>query len=602
MIAFSLPGVPLARRWFQGYEAWLVGLALGFLGSSIAASVLYRFELASPVSVLAACALLSVLAVVFQGDRRRGDSGLAWVMSMGAAFAFAALIVALPFSRIGVSVADGVAYRAYFSADLMTHLSVVAELQKSEFPLTNPFYTGGALGYYWLFFVFPATFGSLATNQSTLLVVYLASGLLFSGLLFATARRLELSPPRACVGVLIVIGAVSYEGVLALVRSEPWTDVNVDALSRWVFELISLDGLHRSILYTPQHLFSYSLLLVLILLLVRGEPKDVPGAALCGALLGGMAGTSIVTAMLAGPWLVVVLWRRRADVPFLTTAFIATATSLVLLAWYVVLGFFGDAGAALTVRVPRALELPSIVMIDAGALCVLALLRWRHRRPFDVELALLAAFALVAVLFLDLRGYEGVWMAWRAGSVLLVALGLVAIRDLRWMHAVIVAPAVLTLALDVYNAADVTNRRPSPGGFPWTTVVSADEHDALTWIRRETPTDAIVQWDVRARELGEWALVPALGERRMAVGFPIFLLDLQKYRARERRHVRPIFNSGDAVEAHRLALELGIDYLVIGAQELRVRGERVRPLFEAEDRFRVVFESGPTTVLEVLAP
>ena len=88
----------------------------------------------------------------------------------------------------------------------------------------------------------------------------------------------------------------------------------------------------------------------------------------------------------------------------------------------------------------------------------------------------------------------------------------------------------------------------------------------------------------------------------MAVGFPIFLLDLQKYRVRERRHVRPIFNSGDAVEAHRLALELGIDYLVIGARELRVRGERVRPLFEAEDRFRVVFESGPTTVLEVLPP
>ena len=591
--------MPLARRWFRGYEAWLVGLALGFFGSSIAASVLYRFELASPVSVLAASALLSVLAVVFEGNRRRGDSALAW---LAATLACAVLIVAVPFSRVGVSVADGVAYRAYFSADLMTHLSVVAELQKSEFPLTNPFYTGGALGYYWLFFVFPATFGLLATNQSTLLVVYVASGLLFSGLLFTTARRLGLSPHRACVGALIVIGAVSYEGVLALVRSEPWTDINVDALSRWVFELISLDGLHRSMLYTPQHLFSYSLLLVLILLLVRGEPKDVRGAVLCGVLLGGMAGTSIVTAMLAGPWFVVVLWRRRAEVPFLTTACVATATAFGFLAWYVVLGFFGDAGAALTVRVPRALELPSILMLDAGALCVLAVSRWRRRRPFDVELVMLAALALVAVLFLDLRGYEGVWMAWRGGSVLLVALGLLAVRDLRWVHAAILAPAVLTIALDVYNASDVTNRRPSPGGFPWTTVVSADERAALTWIRDQTPTDAIVQWDVRARELGEWALVPALGERRMAVGFPIFLLDLQKYRVRERRHVRPIFNSGDAAEAHRLALELGIDYLVIGAQELRVRGERVRPLFEAEDRFRVVFESGPTTVLEVLAP
>jgi hypothetical protein len=111
-----------------------------------------------------------------------------------------------------------------------------------------------------------------------------------------------------------------------------------------------------------------------------------------------------------------------------------------------------------------------------------------------------------------------------------------------------------------------------------------------------------VQWDVRARELGEWALIPALGERRMAVGFPIFLLDLQKYRVRERRHVRPIFNSGDAAEAWAKAQELEIDYIVIGSRELLVRGERVRPLFEADDRFRAVFESGETSVLEVVRP
>ncbi len=591
--------MPLAWRWFKGPEAWLVGLGLGYLGSSLAASLLYRFELASPPSVLLASLLLSALALSFRGTRARSESGGPWLV---ATCCVALLIVAVPLSRVGASVADGVAYRAYFSADLMTHLSVVSELQKREFPLTNPFYAGGTLGYYWLFFTFPATFGLWATNQSALLVTYVASGLLFSGLLFAALRRLDLSPPRAFVAAFVVIGAVGYEGAFALFRSEPWTDINVDALSRWVFELVSLDGLHRSLLYTPQHLFSYSLVLMLILLLVRGEPKSVSSAALCGVLLGGMAGTSIVSAMLAGPWMVVVLWRRRREVPFLTTAFVATATSLLFLGWYVALGFFGDVGGALTLRVPRPLELPSVLMLDAGALLLLAVWRWRGRKPFDVELQLLAALALVAVLVLDLRGYEGVWMAWRAGSVLLVALGLFALRELRWAHAAILAPAVLTLLLDVYNASDVTNRQLSPGGFPWTTVVRSDELDALAWIRDETPADAIVQWDVRARELGEWALIPALGQRRMAVGFPIFLLDLPKYRVRERRHVRPIFNSEDADEAHRLSRELGIDYLVIGAQEVQTRGERVRPLFEAEERFRVVFSHGETAVLEVLAP
>ena len=591
--------MPVARRWFTGHEAWLVGAALGYLVSSLAASVLLRFELATPSAVLAISVVVLALALRFMGAGRIETSELPWLT---VAWLVVMLIVVVPFSRVGASVADGVAYRAYFSADLMTHLSVVAELQKGGFPLHNPFYQGAGLGYYWLFFTLPAALGVWLGNQTALLATYLAGGLLFAGLLYAAARRFDLAPARACLAASVMMGAASYEGLLALARSESWMNINVDAFSRWVLELISLDGLHRGLLYTPQHLFSYSLLVILILLVHNGEPRRVSAAAFCGVLLGGMAGTSIVTAMLAGPWLVLMLWRRRHGVPFLAMATASTVTSLGFLAWYVNLGFFGEAGGALTLRSPKLLELPSILLIDCGALGLLA---WRHMQR-EIELVLLAALALVAVLFLDLRGYEGVWMAWRAGSVLLVALGLVAARalsgPLSLTHAIILAPAVLTVSLDVYNAADVTNRNPSPGGFPWTTVVPRAEREALDWIRRETPPDAVVQWDVRARELGEWALVPALGERRMAVGFPIFLLDLQKYRQRERRHARPIFNSGDAAQAHRKARELGIDYLVIGAAELRVRGERTRPLFEAEDRFRTVFESDGVAVLAVLAP
>ena len=591
--------MPVARRWFTGHEAWLVGAALGYLVSLLAASVLFRFELATPSAVLAISVVVLALALRFMGAGRIETSELPWLT---VTWLVVMLIVVVPFSRVGASVADGVAYRAYFSADLMTHLSVVAELQKGGFPLHNPFYQGAGLGYYWLFFTLPAALGVWLGNQTALLATYLAGGLLFAGLLYAAARRFDLAPARACLAASVMMGAASYEGLLALARSESWMNINVDAFSRWVLELISLDGLHRGLLYTPQHLFSYSLLVILILLVHNGEPRRVSAAVFCGVLLGGMAGTSIVTAMLAGPWLVLVLWRRRHGAPFLAMATASTVTSLGFLAWYVDLGFFGEAGGALTLRSPKLLELPSILLIDCGALCLLA---WRHMQR-EIELVLLAALALVAVLFLDLRGYEGVWMAWRAGSVLLVALGLVAARalsgPLSLTHAIILAPAVLTVSLDVYNAADVANRNPSPGGFPWTTVVPRAEREALDWIRRETPPDAVVQWDVRARELGEWALVPALGERRMAVGFPIFLLDLQKYRQRERRYARPIFNSGDAAEAHRKARELGIDYLVIGAAELRVRGERTRPLFEAEDRFRTVFESDGVAVLAVLTP
>ena len=83
------------------------------------------------------------------------------------------------------------------------------------------------------------------------------------------------------------------------------------------------------------------------------------------------------------------------------------------------------------------------------------------------------------------------------------------------------------------------------------------------------------------------------------MGFPIFLLDNRKYRARERR-LRPIFVSSDAEEAQRLAREAGIDYLIIGSRELTLRGEGVRKLWEAPEFFREVYANRQATVFQVL--
>lgn len=610
LAAFVAPGVPLAGRFFSGYRAILAGCAFGYLSSSLGASLLVRLRLLSLGSMIAVSVVLFVVARVVAKrivPKEESPVDSRELGSLVLALGFAIVLVAVPFLKVGSEVPGGVAFRAYFSADLMTHLSVVAELQKGDYPLVNPYYAGDRLGYYWLFFVFPAVLGEWTSNQGALLALYLVSGMLFSGLFFGAAREMALRSLRAFLATAVVVAAVSYEGVFALGRTflgrEPFWDTNVDAFGRWVLGLVSLDGLHRSLLYTPQHLFSYSLLVLLLWLVLRGEPRDRAGALFSGALLGGMAGTSIVTAMLAGPWLmIVVLGRVRGLRRALEIGALVTVTALALLAWYIALGFFGDAGSALSLRHPRLLELPSVLFFDAGALVALVAFRRSFRRA-DLELAILFAMALGAVLFLDLEGYEGVWMAWRAGSVLLLSLGFLAAPALGgrlglW-KALVLVPALATVLLDVYNAQDVSNRDVSAGEFRWTTVVSRDEWEALHWIRDHTPPDAVVQWDVRARELGEWAFLPALGQRRMAVGSPIFLLDLRKYRVRERREVRPIFTNASAEEAHRLARRLGIDYLFIGARELQVRGEGLRKLFESEALFRPVFENDGVTILKV---
>src|SRR3990172_11201840 len=344
---FVAPGIPFAKRWLDGSFAVLAGAALGYLASSLAASVLARLELLGAGTMVAASIglyFISRLVSSFVPERPRGN-GEASRGFIAAALLLPLLLVALPFLRVGAVVADGVAFRAYFSADLMTHLSVVAELQKGVYPPTNPFYAGESLHYYWLFFGQPAAFGASGANQAALLSLYLASGMVFTGLLFGAGRELGLAPPRAFVATAVTLAAVSYEGLLTLARSllgaGSFRDTNVDAFGRWVLGLVSLHGLHPSVLYTPQHLFSYSLLVVLLVLVLRGEPRDRAGSVLLGVLLGGMAGTSIVTAILAGPWTVgVMFFRPRAFLRFLHLSLWTTAPALLLLGGYVALGFF----------------------------------------------------------------------------------------------------------------------------------------------------------------------------------------------------------------------------------------------------------------------
>ncbi|HLE70237.1 MAG TPA: hypothetical protein VJH87_11190, partial [Vicinamibacteria bacterium] len=194
---FVAPGIPLAKRWLDGPFAILAGAALGYLASSLAASVLAHFELLGAGTMVAASIglyFVSRLVSSFVPERPRGD-GDASRGFFAAALLLPLLLVALPFLRVGAVVAEGVAFRAYFSADLMTHLSVVSELQKGAYPPTNPFYAGESLHYYWLFFGHPAAFGGSGTNQAALLSLYLASGMVFTGLLFGAGRELGLAPP-----------------------------------------------------------------------------------------------------------------------------------------------------------------------------------------------------------------------------------------------------------------------------------------------------------------------------------------------------------------------------------------------------------------------
>ena len=51
-------------------------------------------------------------------------------------------------------------------------------------------------------------------------------------------------------------------------------------------------------------------------------------------------------------------------------------------------------------------------------------------------------------------------------------------RPLGGTMAVAILPAIPTVAIDVYNAQDITNRGQGPN-FPWTLVITPPEREAL---------------------------------------------------------------------------------------------------------------------------
>ena len=125
------------------------------------------------------------------------------------------------------------------------------------------------------------------------------------------------------------------------------------------------------------------------------------------------------------------------------------------------------------------------------------------------------------------------WIGFRAGQMILVAVPALIARGFVTSGArkalavataaLVVAIGTPTVAIDTYNAQDVTNFAPSPNG-PWTVTVTRDEQSGLAWLRANASSTAIVQMDPLSRERSTWSLIPSFAERRMGAGRPISLL------------------------------------------------------------------------------
>lgn len=644
---FTAPGWPLAR-WVAGDRPdpatrTILALLLGYLAGATIFCLLRVAGVSSPFVVLAACiAATAALAWLLRGGRAgivalirletRDLVGLAvlWLVAIA--------IVGPVFARVGESTSGGLAYRAYFIADLWAHMSVVAELVKGATPPINPYLPTEPLGYYWAYFTLPSVFSALRPGlllvDRGIILTDTGAALLFVSVAYLVVRNLGVSALATTVSWVTLILASSFEGAWYLWRQAqanlPLSDFryfNVDAATRWLRNLPGVDGLQRAMWWTPQHETALAFGLLALLVAVRARrPNSLARGCLDGLLLGGAVAFSSFNGVLLVGWyalaevLNLAVDRGQGLGRWLLSRSLAAVIVLAFLGLTLVLGMVQRTPNSLIwgwnryfLRGPWLFVLvnfgPALFLAPLGA----ARLLGASRRLF-VWLAALTAVAILVFLLLDIRGHENAYVVFRTAQLFFVVLAVslaFAIDAWRgWSRAASVTlfaalavgilAAVPTAAMDWYNARDITNVRMNPGGFPWTIHVTRDEQAAMQWVQDNLPPDATLQVDALPRGRNTWALGPVFLRRRMGVGNGIFELNPTRFSV-GLRDIHAAFSTPDADVARDIFRRYRVDYVYVGEVERAANPPGGLAKFdERTDRFQRVYRLGSVEIFKIL--
>jgi len=640
---FVMPGVVLMRRAAAARDrsqilAWLVGPALGLGLGVFGLLLLWAAGVHNWLAIFGGPALtwaIAWLAGRYGGatlrlpvfDRRD-------IVAVSLALLVVPLVTWAPYDHVRERVPDGEAYRAYFTADFVWGMTVTAELAKGEIPPANPFLQGAPLRYYWMSHLLS---GALYRNvrswgmtaEQVLLLDGLFFGLTFVAFFYALARIAGGSPAFAATAVLICFLANSYEGLnrLWVLREHPAPfsvvkTLNIDAVTRWFYQGMPVDGLQRMLLYQPHHLTGYMLSLAALWLVGFAEDVTETAVALWAGILLGLGFlfstfTAIIVGSALGVLLAMRLVERRAFRAIWQCVVLGLTPVIAAVAVSIALGYIDPSQGSLIVLGPNPVALlhwPLMLLLSFGPLLfagVVGLLRVRWIKRDGAAAAALVLSALAFYFLADVPDQEGVWVGWRSGHLLLIAFSVMAAaaltaawRSKRWRPLLVTAlvlatlPAVPTVAIDVYNAQDITNRAQGPG-FPWTLVISPLEREALEWVRRETLEDAVVQYEPHVRGAGSWSYITAFAERRMAAGLPGSMIPFKPFQDASDEVQTQIFRAARADEAYVAARLKKVDYLLIGIFERRAYHHTLVEIARRPDLFPQMFKNNDVTIYAV---
>lgn len=565
------------------------------------------------------------------------------------------LLVGPPFRHVGAQDEQGNRYyRAYFTADVLWHVALTAELTRFTLPPKNPYAADKTLHYYWTYFLVPTAIIASAPHTfgddyaPWLLINATGAGLLFVAMIAVAAWCAVPRRWPVMIAVALALVAASAEGAYVLwdaislgVPIASMRGHNIDAATRFLFDGLAIDGLPRSLWYTPQHAAACAYGLIALLLAgaqsLRGAaraddrgrrwaiggawlPILAAGIALAASvtfspLLGGMFaliyGLAIIArALVLGEWRalpIIVLRQLGAILPVLLAIAALFRWSMIEGAGGALhIGFHGFARNA-----PIATLLLSIGPVFL--LGVIGLWWWRRAASALVVPIVGVGVGLALFYFASLPSVDPVWIGWRAGQIMLVCLPALAAHAIasladagrtgRLVAAVCVVCAALvglpTTAIDAYNAQDIDNREMG-AGFHWTVLLTPAQQEAAAWIRRNTHPAAVVQMEPTVRGRETWTLIPTFAHRRMHAGLPISLLAEDDYALRSRR-MRTAYGIPDGPYAWKMFRLASVDYIYIDSAERAAFSAESLGKFDTNpDLFRLVFKNAEVSLYRVV--
>jgi hypothetical protein len=617
-LIFLLPGVLIVRSLAPG-GGWLAPLAFGpLIGQALGSFVLTLLWVAGargPWLIIVAPVLVALLA--WPARRLAGRWRLPFTepadsLALLLVLLLVPLVVGLPFAHVGEISAAGQDYRAYFTADYVWRRAVVIELAKGDVLPINPYFKGDPLHYYWMPHVLSAVqyrfANAWATLDELLLIRSVSIDAVLIAFLYGMVRTFGVRPWAAAGGVTFVVLASSFEGLWALAdfsrNNGPLAAVknlNIDAVTRWYFQGIPIDGLQRLLFYQPHHVVGYGIGMIgLIAIARRIRPVDATAFAIAGVCLGlSVAISSFAGLMLTAGAAIyestsvlrALDWRRAFVHAGAAAVPLSAATGVVLALRYV-----DNSGSVVEIAVNRMalhdfwwvtfLSFGPVMLLCAAAAPFL----WQQPRGLGI-FAALAGSCVIFYFFINVRDHQDVYVGWRVGHFLFMAATVVIgvlferlhklppeFRSFAWIGvAVILMAGLPTTAIDIYNTQDITNFSQAPAGR-WTLRLTPDDRQVFDWLIHNTDPSAIVQIDPAPRDPEHWAYLPAFGERRMAAGLPISMVPLAKYQ-QAAAEIRTIYDE-EPLSAYEHAVRAGINYVIVGPPE-RAGHEGVEQRFDS---------------------